>query len=91
MRIPGRQPMSNRLVSDLLFGHGRNDLVVYQQAIDVERLLARGIGRLELDCLAALRVFNACDQGRFEQFCFVLELLQSLPVRCSLGDLSRKE
>jgi hypothetical protein len=29
MRIPSREPMSDRLVADLLFRHWRNDLVVY--------------------------------------------------------------
>jgi hypothetical protein len=30
VRIPGREPMSNRLLSDLVFGHRRNDLVVHE-------------------------------------------------------------
>jgi hypothetical protein len=73
--------MSNRLFGDLIFGHGRNDLVMHQQPIDVQRLVACRIRRLEFDSLAALGIFNACDQGRFEQFRFVPELLQALPRR----------
>jgi hypothetical protein len=33
MRIPSREPMSNRLVGDLVFRHWRYDLIVYEQAI----------------------------------------------------------
>src|ERR1039458_1180368 len=35
MRIPGREPMPNRLLADLVFRHRRDDLVVHEQAIDV--------------------------------------------------------
>ncbi len=30
MRIPGREPMPDRLLADLVFRHRRNDLVVHQ-------------------------------------------------------------
>jgi len=30
MRIPGREPVPNRLFADLVFRHRRNDLVVHQ-------------------------------------------------------------
>jgi hypothetical protein len=35
VRIPGREPMANGLLADLVFRHWRNDFVVYEQAIDV--------------------------------------------------------
>ncbi len=60
--------MTNRLLADLVFRHRRNELVVHQQAIDVQRLVARRVGRLELDRPAALRILNTGEQGRFEQF-----------------------
>src|SRR5690242_8586108 len=74
-RVPSRQPMPNRLRADLRFRHWRNDLVVDEQAIDEQRLFARRVGRLELDRLAALRILNAGEQSRFEQFRFVFEFL----------------
>jgi hypothetical protein len=37
MRIPSREPMSNRLVADLVFRHWHDYLIVYEQAIYVSR------------------------------------------------------
>jgi hypothetical protein len=83
MRIPGRKSMPNRLLADLIFWHWRDDLVVHQQAIDEKCLVARGVGGLEFNGLAALGILNASNQGRLEQLPFVFELLQRrLPVYC---------
>lgn len=38
--MPSREPMSNRFLADLILRHGRDDVVVNQQAIHVQRLLA---------------------------------------------------
>jgi hypothetical protein len=75
VRIPGREPMPDGLLADLLFRHWRDDFVVHQQAIYVQRLVLRGVGQLELDRLATFCIFDSGCQGRFEQFRFVLEFL----------------
>src|ERR1700686_316468 len=41
MRVPGREPMPNALLADLVLRHRRNEFVVHQQSIDVQRLVAR--------------------------------------------------
>src|SRR5580658_3336107 len=83
MRIPGCEPMPNRLLADLVFWHRRDHLVVYEQAIDVQRLVACRVGRLELGCLATFGILHASEQRRFEQFRLVFELLHVPRLRSS--------
>ncbi len=78
MRMPGREPVSNGLLAHLIFRHRRNDLVVYEQAVDVQRLVACRIGRLELDCAARFCILNTGKQRRFEQLGFVSELFHGM-------------
>ena len=61
-----------RVLRDLVFGQRLDHLVVHQQPVDVEQLLARGIRRLELDGAALLRIFHRREQPRLEQLasCF---------------------
>src|SRR5271165_5077575 len=73
MRMPRREPMSNSLLAHLIFRHWRNELVVNEEAIDVQRLVARRIGRLELNSTARFCILNAGEQRRFEQLRFVFE------------------
>jgi hypothetical protein len=79
--IPCREPMPNRLFADVLFGHGRDELVVHQQAVHVESLVTRRIGGLELYGLAAHCVFHAGLQRSLEQFRFVFEVFHALPIK----------
>ena len=72
-------------IANLVLRHGRNHLVVYEQPINVQRLVAGRIRGLELDRFAALRIGHARDQGRFEQFRFVLELLNESPLLAPTG------
>jgi hypothetical protein len=76
VRIPGRQPMPNRLLADLIFRHRRDELVVHQQAIDEQRLVAGGVRGLEFSSLALFRILNARQQSRLEQLPFVFEFLR---------------
>src|SRR5262245_11004683 len=87
MRIPGRKSMANRLLADLILRHGRDDLVMHQQTIDEERLVARGVRGLEFNGLAALRILNASKQSRLEQLPFMSEFLHRRPraYRCLVG------
>ena len=73
VRVPGREPMPNRLVGDLILRHGCDDLVVHEQSVHVQRLVARRIGCFELNRAAALSIFDAGEQRRLEQLGFVLE------------------
>src|SRR5260221_13427711 len=75
MHIPRRQPMPNRLLADLFFRHRRDDLVVDQQAIHVQSLVARRVGHFELDRAAPFRVLHTGKQGGLEQFRLVFEFL----------------
>ena len=59
MCVPGRESVSNGLLADLVFRHGRNDFVVNEQSIDVERLGARGVGRLKLNSLSSLGIVDS--------------------------------
>src|SRR5690242_14751589 len=58
MRVPGRETMSNGLLADLFFGHGRNELVVHEQSVDIERLRTSRVGGLELNGLPALGIID---------------------------------
>jgi|ERR1035438_4297920 hypothetical protein len=49
---------------------------------------SRRVGQLELDRLAAFRILNAGEQGRFEQFRFLFELLH-LPLFNALSATMR--
>ena len=49
---------------------------------------SRRVGQLELDRLAAFRILNAGEQGRFEQFRFLFELLH-LPLFKALSAIMR--
>jgi hypothetical protein len=71
--------MPYRLLGDLLFRHGRDNFVVNEQAVHVQGLEARRIGRLEFDCAAPFRILNARKECRFEQFRFMLEFLHLPP------------
>ena len=66
MRVPGRQPMTNRLFAHLFLRHRGDHFVVNEQPIDIQRLVARRVGRFEFDCLAAFRIFDAGQQRSFE-------------------------
>src|ERR1700679_82693 len=66
MRMPGWEPVPNCLLPHLIFRHRRNDLVVHEQAIDVQRLDAQRVCRLELHRAAALGILNARKQRRFK-------------------------
>ena len=72
VRVPGRQPVPDGLLADLVLRHRREDLVVDQQAIDVQRLGAGRIRGFELDGLAPFGVLDAGQQRRLEQFGLVL-------------------
>jgi hypothetical protein len=77
MRMPGREPMPYRLLGDLVFRHGCDDFVVNEQAVYVQRLEARRIGRLEFDRASPFRILDAREECRLEQFRFVFEFLHS--------------
>src|SRR5580693_711690 len=77
MCVPGCEPMPDRLAAHLVFRHGRNDLVVHQQAINVQRLVTRRVGCLELDRFATFCILDAREQSRLEQFGLVFELLHT--------------
>src|SRR5271165_5838162 len=68
VRVPRREAVADGLLGNLLFRHRRNDLVVHEQAIDVQRLVARRVGRLEFDRAPPFSVLNAGQQCRLEQF-----------------------
>ncbi len=68
--------MPNGLLADLVFRHGRDELVVDEQSVDVKRLVARGVRGLEFSRLALFHVLHAREQSRLEQFTFVFELLR---------------
>jgi hypothetical protein len=74
--VPGRKPMADRFLADLVFRHRRDELVVHKQPIDVQRLGACRIGRFEFDRLAPYRILDAGKQRGLEQLRLVLELLQ---------------
>jgi hypothetical protein len=76
VRIPSRKPVPNRLLADLIFRHRRDELVVHQQAIDEQRLVAGGVRGLEFGGLALFRVLNASQQSRLEQLPFMFEFLR---------------
>src|SRR4029453_10570057 len=56
--IPDRQLVSHARFSHLIFWQWLDDLVVNEQAIDVEKFLTGRIRRLELHGLAAFRVLH---------------------------------
>ena len=75
MRIPRGEAVPNGFFRHLVFRHRSDDLVVDEQAIDVQSLVARRIRGLELDRSAPFCILNAGQQRRLEQFRFVLALL----------------
>ncbi len=74
MRISRSEPMPDRLVGDLVFWHRCDDLIVDEQAIYVEGLVACRVRRLELDCLATFGIGNAGDERCLEQLRLAPEL-----------------
>src|SRR4051812_25516261 len=56
MRVPGGEPVADGLLGDLVFGHRLDLLVVHQQPVHVQRLLARRVCRLKDDGAALLGV-----------------------------------
>src|SRR6185437_11550005 len=62
MRVPGGKPVTDSLFTDLRFGHGSDEFVMNEQAIDVKRLVTHRVSGVELNCLTPFRVLNACEQ-----------------------------
>jgi hypothetical protein len=87
MRMPGRQPVPDRLLADLIFRHRRDELVVHEQAIDEQCFVAGRVRGLEFSGLALLRILNAGQQRRFEQIPLMFELLRRRPLRLKPGKL----
>src|SRR5947207_7570867 len=71
--VPDGEFVSHGDLGDLVFGQGLNDSIVDQQSVYVPELLTRGICGLELHRAPALRILDACEQCRLEQFRFVFQ------------------
>ncbi len=73
LRIPDGELVPHGVFRHLVFGKRLNQLVVDQEAVHVQQLLAGGVCRLEFDCAALLRIFHGCQQPCLEQLRFVLQ------------------
>src|ERR1022692_2949902 len=81
MHMPGGQAVTYRLLADLVFGHRGNDLVVHQQSIHIQRLVAGRIGCLKLDRTAAFRIFDTGQQRCLIKLVLMLEFFH-VPASC---------
>jgi len=66
--------VADSLLGHLVLGHRRDELIVHEEPVDVERLGAGRIGCLELHRAAPLGVANPGLQRRLEQFRFFFRL-----------------
>lgn len=66
--VPRSQPVANGFFPYLIFGHGRDHLVMHEQPVDVECLVACRIVRLELYRSTTFGIAHPSEQCRFEQF-----------------------
>ena len=73
--------MAHGLLRNGRFGYWLNDLVVYQQAVNIFDLFIRRVRRLKFYDTTTLAVFNTFGYRFLYQFLFILEFFHShLPV-----------
>src|SRR5579859_4816094 len=75
--IPESQLVPHGLLGDLVLGQGLDELVVHQEAVDIEDFVGSRIRGLEYRGTPAFRIFDTGEYRLFYQFRFVLELLHS--------------
>jgi hypothetical protein len=75
LRIPDRELVAHAAFGHLVFGQRLDDLVVDQEPVDVQELLARGVRGFELHRAAPFGILHAGQQRGLEQLRFVLQFL----------------